>query len=132
MSNLLAANGNSGCVLVSQPIQAARPDRRRRLEPAARQILSGVDNQQPRTANTPCQAMSKPSDAGQAIAERLAEQIRRDGPITFYDWMLAALYDAHDGYYLRSDLERWGREGDYRTSPETSALFAATFARYFA
>ena len=45
--------------------------------------------------------------------------------------MKAALYDP-SGYYLRSDLQRWGREGDYRTSPERSELFAATFARYFA
>ncbi|HET7287169.1 MAG TPA: SAM-dependent methyltransferase [Pyrinomonadaceae bacterium] len=52
--------------------------------------------------------------------------------ITFYDWMKAALYDPVHGYYQRSDRERWGRTGDYRTSPERSALFAATFARYFA
>jgi SAM-dependent MidA family methyltransferase len=26
---------------------------------------------------------------------------------------------------------RWGRQGDYRTRPERSELFAATFARYF-
>ena len=51
--------------------------------------------------------------------------------ITFYDWMKAALYDPAHGYYQRSDRERWGRAGDYRTSPERSALFAATFARYF-
>lgn len=42
-----------------------------------------------------------------------------------------ALYDQEQGYYQRSDRERWGREGDYRTSPERSRLFAATFARYF-
>ena len=46
--------------------------------------------------------------------------------------MKAALYDPAGGYYQRSDLERWGREGDYRTSPERSELFAATFAHYFA
>src|SRR5215207_3063271 len=46
--------------------------------------------------------------------------------------MKAALYDPNGGYYQRADLERWGREGDYRTSPERSELFAATFARYFA
>jgi SAM-dependent MidA family methyltransferase len=46
--------------------------------------------------------------------------------------MQAALYDPASGYYQRSDRERWGRAGDYRTSPERSALFAATFARYFA
>lgn len=46
--------------------------------------------------------------------------------------MEAALYDEAGGYYKRSDLKRWGREGDYRTSPEHSELFAETFARYFA
>ena len=46
--------------------------------------------------------------------------------------MEAALYDEHDGYYHRRDLARWGRAGDYRTSPERSVLFASTLARYFA
>jgi len=45
--------------------------------------------------------------------------------------MKAALYDPGGGYYQRTDRKRWGREGDYRTSPERSELFAATFARYF-
>ncbi len=67
-----------------------------------------------------------------SLAERLRELIRREGPITFHEWMKAALYDPAGGYYQRSDLERWGREGDYRTSPERSEVFAATFARYFA
>lgn len=67
-----------------------------------------------------------------ALAERLRERIRRDGPITFRDWMRMALYDEHEGYYCRSDHQKWGRVGDYRTSPERSSLFAATFARYFA
>jgi SAM-dependent MidA family methyltransferase len=67
-----------------------------------------------------------------SLAERLREKIRREGAITFHDWMKAALYDPDGGYYQRSDRERWGREGDYRTSPERSELFAATLARYFA
>jgi SAM-dependent MidA family methyltransferase len=46
--------------------------------------------------------------------------------------MRVALYDESGGYYARSDLRRWGRAGDYRTAPERSSLFAATFARYFA
>src|ERR1041385_9074017 len=45
--------------------------------------------------------------------------------------MKAALYDPSGGYYQRADRQRWGRAGDYRTSPERSELFAATFARYF-
>ncbi|HEV2833972.1 MAG TPA: SAM-dependent methyltransferase, partial [Pyrinomonadaceae bacterium] len=66
------------------------------------------------------------------LAERLRELIRARGPIPFRDWMEAALYDPVSGYYNRSDRKRWGKAGDYRTSPERSELFAATFARYFA
>jgi SAM-dependent MidA family methyltransferase len=66
------------------------------------------------------------------LIERLRARIRRAGAITFRDWMEAALYDEHDGYYLRRDLKRWGRAGDYRTAPERSPLFSATFASYFA
>jgi SAM-dependent MidA family methyltransferase len=66
-----------------------------------------------------------------SLAERLRELIRREGSITFHDWMKAALYDPNGGYYQRADRKRWGREGDYRTSPERSELFAAIFARYF-
>jgi SAM-dependent MidA family methyltransferase len=65
------------------------------------------------------------------LAARLRARIRRDGPISFHDWMQAALYDERDGYYIRPDLIRQGRAGDYRTAPETSPLFAATFAQYF-
>jgi len=46
--------------------------------------------------------------------------------------MDAALYDSQEGYYTRADRQRWGKDGDYRTSPECSPLFAATFARFFA
>jgi SAM-dependent MidA family methyltransferase len=67
-----------------------------------------------------------------SLTERLKDLIRREGAISFHDWMKAALYDPEGGYYQRSDRTRWGRQGDYRTSPERSELFAATFARYFA
>ena len=66
------------------------------------------------------------------LAERLRARIRREGPISFCDWMRAALYDPIDGYYCHTDRIRQGRAGDYRTAPESSPLFAATFARYFA
>ena len=66
-----------------------------------------------------------------SLSERLRELIRREGSITFHDWMKAALYDAQGGYYQQAGRQRWGRKGDYRTSPERSELFAATFARYF-
>jgi SAM-dependent MidA family methyltransferase len=67
-----------------------------------------------------------------SLGERLRERILRNGPLTFCDWMRMALYDEDEGYYCRADRQRWGRAGDYRTSPERSSLFAATFARYFA
>jgi SAM-dependent MidA family methyltransferase len=66
-----------------------------------------------------------------SLAARLRARIEREGPITFREWMQAALYDDRDGYYSGSSRVRQGRSGDYRTAPETSPLFAATFARYF-
>src|SRR5918992_164002 len=66
------------------------------------------------------------------LAERLRAHIRRAGPMTFRDWMRAALYDPEGGYYQKRGHTRWGRAGDYRTAPETTPLFAAPFARHFA
>jgi SAM-dependent MidA family methyltransferase len=66
-----------------------------------------------------------------SLPERLRARIQSEGPITFHDFMAAALYDEEAGYYCR-ERQRWGREGDYRTSPERSVLFPATFAKYFA
>lgn len=82
----------------------------------------------PRTSNDPFDGEAR---ADTSLAPRLRERIREAGPLTFRDWMSAALYDKHEGYYQRRGAERWGRAGDYRTAPERSALFAATFARYF-
>ncbi|HWS86001.1 MAG TPA: SAM-dependent methyltransferase [Pyrinomonadaceae bacterium] len=70
-------------------------------------------------------------EAGPSLPARLRERIREAGPLTFREWMSAALYDEREGYYQRRGAERWGRAGDYRTAPERSALFAATFARHF-
>lgn len=90
----------------------------------------------PRANRDPTAAEPRPDSrtttgAGDTLAERLRERIRRAGPITFREWMSAALYDEREGYYQRRGAERWGRAGDYRTAPERSTLFAATFARHF-
>lgn len=79
-----------------------------------------------------CDDMIETTTNASVLAEQLRDRIRREGPLTFRDWMEAALYDPANGYYCRTHRNRWGREGDYRTSPERSSLFAATFARYFA
>ena len=67
-----------------------------------------------------------------SLTERLRHRIQSAGPVTFAEFMRRALYDPGRGYYCRGDIEIWGAEGDYRTSPERSELFAATFARHFA
>jgi SAM-dependent MidA family methyltransferase len=66
-----------------------------------------------------------------SLGDRIRERIRREGPLNFCEWMRMALYDEQGGYY-RKVRQKWGRAGDYRTSPERSSLFAATFAAYFA
>jgi len=82
----------------------------------------------PRASNNPSDGDALDSTS---LATRLRERIREAGPLTFRDWMSAALYDERAGYYQRRGEERWGRAGDYRTAPERSLLFAATFARHF-
>ena len=64
--------------------------------------------------------------------ELLRRRILESGPVTFRDWMETALYAPASGYYMQPKRVRWGRWGDYRTSPDRTSLFAATFARYFA
>ena len=64
------------------------------------------------------------------LAERLRDRIRRDGPISFADFMEAALYDPDGGYYSRG--APIGEGGDFVTSPSVSPAFAATLARRFA
>ena len=75
--------------------------------------------------------VSKIEVESESLTSRLRARIEHEGPISFRDWMAAALYDERGGYYCRAAGVRQGRTGDYRTAPETSPLFAATMARYF-
>ena len=63
------------------------------------------------------------------LAERIREEIRRDGPITFARFMDLALYDPDGGYY-RSKEARPGRAGDFLTAPETHPIFGGTLSRF--
>jgi SAM-dependent MidA family methyltransferase len=62
-----------------------------------------------------------------ALAERIREEIRRDGPMPFERFMSLALYDPDGGYY-RSAEARPGRAGDFLTAPELHPIFGATLA----
>jgi SAM-dependent MidA family methyltransferase len=64
------------------------------------------------------------------LIERLRARIAKEGPISFRDFMTAALYDPQEGYYARG--ASIGERGDFVTSPYVSPAFAAAIARRFA
>jgi SAM-dependent MidA family methyltransferase len=61
-----------------------------------------------------------------ALRERLLEQIDRSGPITYADFVEAALYDPAEGFYARP---RAGPDGDFVTAPYVSRAFGLLLAR---
>lgn len=65
-----------------------------------------------------------------SLSERLRDRIAREGPISFYDFMQAALYDPEEGYYARGAAI--GEGGDFVTAPSISPAFARSLARLFA
>jgi SAM-dependent MidA family methyltransferase len=69
------------------------------------------------------------SDVGEdaGLVERVRDEIRRDGPMTFARFMELALYDPDGGYY-RANAARPGREGDFLTAPELHPIFGATLS----
>ena len=61
------------------------------------------------------------------VADRIVRRIRATGPITFADYMEAALFDPDDGYYTtRASL---GFDGDYVTSVDLGPAFGRSLAR---
>ncbi len=61
------------------------------------------------------------------LAARLADLIRREGPLRFDVFQEAALYDPAGGYYERPG--RVGRAGDFVTGPSWHPAFGRTIAR---
>jgi SAM-dependent MidA family methyltransferase len=60
------------------------------------------------------------------LEERVADAIRRRGPVPFAEVMELALYDSEGGFYAAHGSA--GRRGDFITSPEVGPLFGAVVA----
>ena len=65
------------------------------------------------------------------LVEALRDEIRRDGPITFAQFMNRALYEPGHGYYRRAEPGP-GRAGDFITAPEAHPIFGAAVGRLVA
>jgi SAM-dependent MidA family methyltransferase len=61
------------------------------------------------------------------VAELLAEEIRREGPISFSRFMQAALYDPEHGYY-RGARDPFGKGGDFFTAEQIQPVFGILMA----
>lgn len=66
--------------------------------------------------------------ASTELERKLIERINREGPITFRDFMEAALYDPELGYYNTRRL-KIGAAGDYYTSSNVHPAFGAVLAQ---
>jgi SAM-dependent MidA family methyltransferase len=65
------------------------------------------------------------------LREKIEQEIRVRGPISFSRYMEMCLYDPELGYYSR-DVERFGRAGDFYTSSDVHAVFGRLLVRQFA
>jgi NADH dehydrogenase [ubiquinone] 1 alpha subcomplex assembly factor 7 len=63
---------------------------------------------------------------GAGLGERLRSEIRTKGPITFAEFMEAALYDPDEGFYSRLPV---GEGRHFVTSPHLSSVFGRLVAR---
>jgi SAM-dependent MidA family methyltransferase len=64
------------------------------------------------------------------LRQRIAEEIRRHGPIPFSRYMELCLYDPIQGYYSRTK-EQFGKAGDFYTASDVHAVFGRLLARQF-
>ena len=65
------------------------------------------------------------------LVGKLVARITQDGPLSFADFMEAALYNPEFGYYMTPG-PRIGREGDYYTSLDVHPIFAELIGRQVA
>lgn len=65
-----------------------------------------------------------------SLRQRIAEEIRRNGPIPFSRYMGLCLYEPELGYYSRT-REKFGKAGDFYTSSDVHAVFGRLLTRQF-
>ncbi len=63
------------------------------------------------------------------VAQAIAEKIKKNGPVSFAQYMDMALYEPALGYYCVG-TEKFGAGGDFVTAPEISPLFAESLADF--
>ena len=73
--------------------------------------------------------VSEPEIPMDAMRARLAERIRRDGPLRFDQYMEQALYAPGHGYYEQGQ-SIFGESGDFVTAPGLGDLLARCVARF--
>ena len=71
-------------------------------------------------------AMMTTSESETPLADRLRRRIAAEGPITFAEFVEAALYDPKDGFYSHAAV---GENAHFVTSPHISAAFGSLVAR---
>jgi SAM-dependent MidA family methyltransferase len=64
------------------------------------------------------------------LRQKIEQEIREHGPISFSRYMEICLYDAELGYYSRN-IEQFGKAGDFYTSSDVHAVFGRLLARQF-
>jgi len=64
------------------------------------------------------------------LRRRIADEIRRNGPMPFSRYMQLCLYEPELGYYSRL-REQFGKAGDFYTSSDVHAVFGRLLARQF-
>jgi SAM-dependent MidA family methyltransferase len=64
------------------------------------------------------------------LREKIEQEIRERGPISFSRYMELCLYDPALGYYSRN-AEQFGKSGDFYTSSDVHAVFGRLMARQF-
>src|SRR5215217_7775652 len=63
-----------------------------------------------------------------SMTEIIKQKIKKDGPVSFRDFMEMALYYPEYGYYTSAE-DKIGKHGDYYTSPYLTSMFGFMIAK---